>query len=165
MAWDGRREGIDDYRYLMMLEALVDRAEPDNETAKQAKAWLDELRAGVDLEFFHGFAGSSRVDGPFCYPAAHLELEDYDRIRAKAADYCIQLGADKLQRFAPIPYVLSGTAKWEAQPFERATVDGCIAGLSDPDFIVRRAAAASLAERGADALPAADKLKALLKLK
>jgi len=162
VSWEGRREGVDDYRYLMMLEALVDRAEPDNETAREAEAWLDELRAGVDLAFFHGLEGWSRVDGPFSYPAPDLELEDYDRIRAKAADFCLQLGADKLKRFAPIPYVKSAAAKWEAQPFERATVEGCIAGLSDPSFTVRRAAAASLAERGADALPAAERLKELL---
>jgi len=162
MAWEGRREGIDDYRYLMMLEALVDRAEPDNETAREAKAWLDEVRAGVDLTFFHGLEGWVRVDGPFCYPAPELEIGDYDRIRAKAADFCIQLGADNLKRFAPKPYVRSGSAKWEAEPFERATVDACIAGLADPDPQVRRAAAASLADRGESALPAAERFKELL---
>ena len=162
VAWEGRREGIDDYRYLMMLDALVDRDAPENETAQEAKAWLAELRAGVDLTFFHGFGGGSRVDGPFCYPAPDLELSDYDRIRAKAADFCVKLGADKLDRIAPKPYVRSGAAKWEAQPFERATVEGCIAGLSDPDAQVRRAAAASLADRGGAALPAAGRLAALL---
>ena len=162
MAWEGRREGIDDYRYLMMLDALVERAEPDNAAAQQAGAWLDELRARVDLTFFHGLAGWSRVDGPFCYPAPGLALEDYDRIRAQAADFCIQLGADELKRFAPKPYVRSRAAKWEAQPFERATVETCIAGLSDPDMQVRRAAAAALAERGAAALPAAERLRQLL---
>lgn len=162
MSWEGRREGIDDYRYLMLLETLVDRSSPDNTTASQARAWLDKLRAGVDLQFFHGLESWVRVDGPFCYPAPDLELKDYDRIRAKAADYGMQLGADKLDRFAPLPYVRSGAAKWEAQPFERATVDGCIDGLSEQNIIVRRAAAASLAERGVDALLAADKLKSLL---
>ena len=162
MAWEGRREGIDDYRYLMMLDALVDRAAPDNDTARKAKAWLDELRAGVDLTFFRGFSGGSRVDGPFCYPAPNLEIDDYDRIRAKAADFCIKLGADKLDRFAPKPYVRSRAAKWEAEPFERATVKACIAALSDPDLEVRRAATASLVERGRDALPAAKRLEQLL---
>lgn len=162
VAWEGRREGIDDYRYLMMLDTLVDRAAADNETARQARAWLDELRAGVDLTFFHGISIGTRVDGPFCYPAPKLEIEDYDRIRAKAADFCLRLGADRLNRFAPKPYVRSGAAKWEAQPFERATVDACIAGLSDADLAVRRAAAASLAGRGEAALPASESLKQLL---
>ncbi|NOY30732.1 MAG: HEAT repeat domain-containing protein [Planctomycetes bacterium] len=159
ISWEGRREGIDDYRYLTMLEALADRAEADNETAQEAKVWLAELRENVDLGFYHGFNGSSRVDGPFCYPAPNLELEDYDRIRAKAADYCIQLGGDQLDRFTPTPYVLSGAAKWEARPFERETVDACITGLTDSDMQVRRAAAASLAERGEAGLPAVEKLK------
>ena len=163
VAWEGRREGIDDYRYLMMLQTLTDRAAADNETATEAKAWLTKLRADVDLTFFHGFGGGSRVDGPFCYPAPDIELEDYDRIRAKAADLCIKLGADKLERFAPEPHVRSGAAKWEAQPFARASVDACIAGLSDSDMQVRRAAAASLADRGEEALPAAERLKALLR--
>ena len=60
---------------------MVDRAAADNETARQARAWLDELRAGVDLTFFHGISIGTRVDGPFCYPAPKLEIEDYDRIR------------------------------------------------------------------------------------
>ena len=102
------------------------------------------------------------MDGPFCYPAPKLEIDDYDRIRAKAADFCLRLGADKLDRFAPKPYVRSGAAKWEAQPFEYATVDACIAGLSDADLEVRRAAAASLAGRGEAALPASESLKQLL---
>jgi len=162
VAWEGRREGIDDYRYLMMLDALVDRAADDNETARQAKAWIDELRAGVDLTFFHGIELGQNGEAPFCYPAPKLEIDDYDRIRAKAADFCLRLGADKLKRFAPKPYVRSGAAKWEAQPFERATVEGCIAGLADPDMQLRRAAAASLADRGEAALPAAEALKQLL---
>ena len=162
VAWEGRREGIDDYRYLMLLEALVDRAAPDSAPARAAGAWLDELRAGVDLAFFHGFTGSSRVDGPFCHPAPDLDLDDYDRIRARAVDFCLQLGADGLERFAPRPYVRSRAAKWEAQPFARATVGACATALSDPDPCARRAAAASLAERGASALSAAGGLKKLL---
>lgn len=162
VSWEGRREGIDDYRYLMVLETLADRAAADNEAATEAKAWLAELRAAVDLTFFHGFGGGSRVDGPFCYPAPQLELEDYDRIRAKAADYCMKLGANKLKRFAPTPYVRSGAAKWEAQPFERASLETCIAALADADVQVRRAAAASLADRGEAALPANKALQALL---
>ena len=67
--------------------------------------------------------------------------------------YLMMLDADQLKRFAPIPYVRSAAAKWEAQPFERATVEACITGLSDSSFTVRRAAAASLAERGAAAPP------------
>jgi len=146
----------------MMLEALIYSVSADDQTAQQAKAWLGELRASVDRVFFHGFSGSSRVDGPFCYPAPQLEIEEYNRIRAKAANYCIKLGADKLQYFAPQPYVHSTAPKWEAQPFERATMQRCIAGLSDDDMQIRRSAAAALALRGSEALPAADRLKQLL---
>ena len=64
VSWEGRREGVDDYRYLMALEALLAETHPGYPVAVEARAWLDELRAGVDLVFFHGFGGGSRVDGP-----------------------------------------------------------------------------------------------------
>ena len=66
MSWEGRRKGIDDNRYLMLLDALVNRAVPDDKTAGQARVWLDTLRAGVDVQFFRGLEGWVLVDGLFC---------------------------------------------------------------------------------------------------
>ena len=162
VCWEGRREGVDDYRYLMLLERLVADAGPDNEAAAAARTWLDELRNGIDRQLFHGFEGWMRNDGWFAYPAPELELADYDRIRRRAAEYALQLGAASLDRFAPLPYVRSRAPKWEAAPFENASVQTCVDALSRTDPHVRRSAAAALALRGSAAQRAGPALLRLL---
>ena len=162
LSWEGRREGVDDYRYLMLLEKLVTSAPAGNETAAEARAWLEELRAGVDRQLFHGFEGWMRNDGWFAYPAPALELPDYDRIRQRAADYALALGAADLDTFAAVPHTRSRAPKWEAAPFENASMAACITALADTDSHVRRSAAAAIAERGSAAGSAAPALRAAL---
>ena len=47
IGWEGEREGIDDYKYVKMLEELIKKAGPDNPKAQKAKATLDKLRAEI----------------------------------------------------------------------------------------------------------------------
>ena len=162
VSWEGRREGVDDYRYLMALEALLADTDPEDPTAIEARAWLEDLRANVDLVFFHGFDGGSRVDGPFCYPGPNLEFDDYDRIRARAADYCMKLGLAGRRTVVPVQPAPSRATKWAAAPYENESVDVCIAALSSPLAHRRRSAAAALAMRGEEGADATDRLIELL---
>ena len=162
VSWEGRREGVDDYRYLMTLEALLADTDPQDPVAVEARAWLDELRGGVDLVFFHGFGGGSRVDGPFCYPAPNLEIADYDRIRAKAADYCMKLGLADRRAVQPVEPLAGPAPKWEAAPYENESVRACIAALSSSMTHRRRSAAAALALRAEEGAGATDRLIELL---
>ena len=44
--WEAYREGIDDLRYLALLESLIDKAKSKAPAAaKRARAWLGELRS------------------------------------------------------------------------------------------------------------------------
>ena len=162
LSWEGRREGVDDYRYLMLLERALARAEADDAVAREARAWLAELKGQVDLQFFHGFEGWVRVDGPFCWPAPGMEVADYDAVRGKATDYLLKLGIEEAGDLPPVPYERSGTPKWEAAPFEGKSVDACIAGLRSDDTHTRRSAAAALALRGEDAVQAIGALEEAL---
>ncbi|MFH0965032.1 MAG: HEAT repeat domain-containing protein [Planctomycetota bacterium] len=162
LSWEGRREGVDDYRYLMTLEALLADTDPDDPVAREAREWLEELRGRVDLVFFHGFSGSSRVDGPFSYPAPGMEIQDYDEIRARAADYCMRLSIEKRTGVYPPRPATSLAPKWEASPYEHESVEVCIAALSSSMMDRRRSAATALAMRGEEAAEATDRLAGLL---
>ena len=162
LSWEGRREGVDDYRYLMLLERALAQAGADEAVAEEARGWLAELKGQVDQQFFHGFEGWVRVDGPFCYPAPGMEVADYDAVRGKAADYLVKLGIGEAGDLPPVPYERSKAPKWEAAPFEGKSVDECIAGLSSDEAHTRRSAAAALALRGEDAAPAIGALQEAL---
>ena len=78
--WEARRDGVDDYRYLQMVEDCV-ASNTDNAVADEAAVWLQDLRARLATVDPH----EVQVDKP-------LSLAEYDQIRARAAGYIEQLG-------------------------------------------------------------------------
>ncbi len=146
VGWETRREGIDDYRYLQMLEDCI-AARPGHRLAAEARAWLERLRAQV-----------MPVDPHAVRPGLPLAVEAYDRIREKAAEYVQRLGpvpADSIER-EPVTRL-----KDEAQLFRGKTVEQCIEGLESGDVTKARAAAWAIREmggQGAAAVPALVKL-------
>ena len=97
-AWESRRGGIDDYRYLQMIEKYVTTNRGDPLTI-EADAWLQALRDRLaDTDPHDAVAGNP------------LPLDEYDQLRAKAAGYIENLGtptdtslpsASKLHRSRP----------------------------------------------------------------
>jgi len=146
VGWETRREGIDDYRYLQMLEDCI-AAKPSNPLAAEAKQWLDGLRAQIT------------VDPHKTVPDHPLALDEYDRIREKAAGYIQRLGPVPADQIPPITH---SYLKDEAKPFRGKPVQECIAGLADEEASVRRAAAWALFEMGPKAAPAVPALADLL---
>ena len=141
--WEARREGVDDFCYLQMVEDAVE-AMPAEVTAIEAAAWLESLRARL-----LGF------DPHDAEPGKPLEIEEYEEIRARASDYIHRLGpvpADAVQP-APVTYVRD-----EAAPFRNRSVKECIAGLRSSQASERRSAAWALFEKGPEAAPAVDAL-------
>ena len=137
--YETRRDGIDDYRYLQLLEDTI-AAKGESPEAAEAAAWLDALRARVIDAIPHKIA-----DGQ------PLAMEQYDVIRAKAADYIERLGAEPLTGREPLR--VPGL-KDEAAAYRGKSIDACIAALSSDDVQERRAAAAALREHGEAAAPA-----------
>ena len=146
LGWEARREGVDDYRYLQLLEDAI-AANSDDLIAIEAAAWLESLRARVI------------VDPMSVEPGTPLPLEAYEHIRDRASHYIQKLGAVEDEAVNAVP--LTGLLD-EAAPLREQTIEQCIDHLRSPDAKTRRAAAWSLFERGPAALPATDTLAELL---
>ncbi len=146
-ALEARREGIDDYRYLQMLEDAI-AAHPDNPVAGEAAKWLEALR--------HRIVGTAPHVSEAGKP---LALTEYDQIREQAAALVEQLGpvANEDLMLSPI----TGTRD-EALAYRGKSVAACIIGLKKANVPQRRAAAWALFEMGKAAAPAAQTLASLL---
>ena len=147
VGYEMRREGIDDYRYIQMLEDCI-AAGGENPKAIEANAWLQSLKERL-----------STVDPHHVVPGDPLSLADYDAIRDRAAGYIEQLGAVASRQWRP----WSGSGlKDEAALFRNATLDRCINALESNDMSARRSAALALFERGPQAAAAVEALVANL---
>ena len=97
IAWEARREGVEDYRTLRCLESLI-AAEPARAEAKEAAAWLEKTRGRVDWYL-------ARNLPPASYPWDGIELQpmcgDFEpaelaQVRGRAVEYIQQLrGSEK----------------------------------------------------------------------
>ena len=144
---EGRREGIDDYRYLQMLEDCI-AANPESGTAIAARTWLESLRARLVAAIPNKIV-----------PGKPLKIAEYDEIRARAADYIQQLG--------PVASLVTERSSRKATSMEVATgqyktLPACIDGLAADDVATRRAAAWALYEMGSQAAPATEALARVL---
>ena len=144
--WEARREGVDDYRYLQMVEDCAAANEGDP-LAVEAAAWLEALRARL-----------TPFDPYLAEAGKPLTFDEYDEIRATASDYIEKLGAPT-GRVEPWPVT---NLKDEAASFRDRSVKECIAGLGGSHASERRSAAWVLFEMGAEAAPAVDALVAAL---
>jgi HEAT repeat protein len=148
MGWEGRREGVDDYRYLQMVEDLVKAKTPDP-SAIEAGAWLESLRVRLTRPHIN----------PHEVQAGHpLDIEEYDAIRTTAADYIQKLGPLVDPKESRVVMRL----KDEAAAFRGKSLNQCVAGLNGFDASQRRAAAWALFELGSRAAPATPALIRLL---
>lgn len=146
VGWEARRDGIDDYRYLQMLEDAI-AFHGNHPLAAEATQWLERLRSRMTTNPHKAEPGNP------------IELEAYGRIRSKAADYIDRLGVVPPEA---IKSPLVARLKDEAEPFRRKSIGECITGLTNDDWSVRRAAAWALFEMGPSAAPATKSLGDLL---
>ena len=145
--WEARREGIDDYRYLQMLQDSI-AANDGNPIAVEAAAWVAELRDRLKLaQPLQVTAGDP------------LDADEFDAIRERAASYIERLGAvpNSAARRRP-----PARGKDEAAVYRGQSVEACITGLAHADSANRRAAAWALYEQGAAASSASGPLARLL---
>lgn len=106
--WECIREGVDDLRYLLALERLIEQAEAqgEHERASAARAVLADLRDSLDMEELRerntyiecrweeaqtNSAGAGAVGGSFNIPNG-WELDDYDRWRRRVARQIVASG-------------------------------------------------------------------------
>jgi hypothetical protein len=86
--WEGRREGVEDYRTLRLLESLIG-AQPDRQEARDAHAWLENIRGRVDWNIAGEMPPSLYpMDGLELYPLCpNFEPAELSAIRAQAQQY------------------------------------------------------------------------------
>ena len=86
--WEGRREGVEDYRTLRLLESLI-AADPDRPEAGQAQAWLEQIRERVDWYLARDMPPAQYfMDGMQLYPLCpNFEPAELALVRTQAQDY------------------------------------------------------------------------------
>ena len=164
VGWEGRREGVDDYRYVLLLETILAKVDVSEPRAAKARGWLDGVRDGVGWDFYHGATVGDRVAMDLTDPAPQISLQDWEVLRPTCAGYIEELLPRAGQVEEPLAHVVPKAivGKYEPAPFVEKSVDECIAGLGSERVADRRAAAAALALRKEEAGPAVDALAALL---
>lgn len=93
VSWEARREGVEDYRTLRLLENRI-AANPESATAGEASQWLLKLRSRVDWNLIKGMPKSVYPwDGAEVFPMCpDFDPAEFPGIRAKAQEYIVKLG-------------------------------------------------------------------------
>ena len=92
VAWEARREGVEDYRLLVLLEDSIARR-PESDVAGAARAWMETIRGRVDWYVARDMPPSLYPwDGPEIYPLCpDFEPSEFSGIRARVIDYILKL--------------------------------------------------------------------------
>ena len=86
VVWEARLAGVNDYRYLQMLERTIAAAEGRGNAqaaVQDAKGFLEELHQVIPYTVFEKHPGQPL--GPVWNPVPEIPPEDYDRIRGECA--------------------------------------------------------------------------------
>ena len=165
VGYEGRREGVDDVRYLQALEFLLERADERTAAATEAQEWLTRLRSRIDEGFFREVSVGEMWYVDHLDPNPGIGIGEYDDIRRQAAGYIRQLLAADLGLDLPAHFKRAAVKKRTQHPwasFEGKDVAACIKGLDSDSPATPRAAAYALAEMGPEAAPAVPALIALI---
>ncbi len=92
--WEARREGVEDYRTLRMLEQLVAR-KPGDPVAQDAARWLAQTKSRVDWYLARNMPPSvNSMDGVELYPMCpNFDQTELSGIRTKAQEYILKLAS------------------------------------------------------------------------
>ena len=163
VGFEGWREGVDDVRYLQLLETRASAAPEGNLMAQEARDWLARLRMKCRenrLQTYRYNAwGADYLD-----PHHDLAPGDYDAVRAQAAEYILQLppvpGEENPE---PATWTPLAVPPPESDAYADATAAECLAALRNGTLAQKRQAAGALALREPEAvLPALQDLIDLL---
>jgi len=90
--WEARREGVEDYRTLRMLEKLI-ASKPQSAVGKEAAVWLTKTKSRVDWNLGRKMPYTIYPwDGPEVYPTCpNFEPRELSEVRTQAIEYIKRL--------------------------------------------------------------------------
>jgi hypothetical protein len=147
MGFEGRREGIDDYRYLQLLEARLAAADPNLAAAKEASLWLDSLKQQIVAESLEGVYASGYQHGwelDWVEPSPNIGPTQYASLRDTAAGFILQLSEAPGELNPPRAdreFIASG---WEGEDFLDKSAGEIGLALQHGSSSLQRAAATAL---------------------
>ena len=92
VAWEARREGVEDYRLLRLLESRI-ASTPDSPPARASKAWLQQIRGRVSWDLIQGMPKSVYPwDGAEVHPMCPgFEPAELSQLRSQLIDRIVAL--------------------------------------------------------------------------
>ncbi|HIA70210.1 TPA: hypothetical protein EYN98_30030 [Candidatus Poribacteria bacterium] len=151
VGYEGRREGIDDYRYLQLLESRITVASLNSPIRNEAEKWLTELRERIVQSAIDGklFNHVTVWDLDWLNPSPDLFPHDYYQIRQKTLQYISQLEYvceedSTAQMLGSRSFPVSGL---EGTDYEDESITTCIQAIENGAVESKRSAACALALR------------------
>ena len=94
ISWEAKREGIDDYRYLLALSRFVAKAKaaadgPVAKLAAEAQADVDAVMGRIPIDAYR--RRYEQVGPGFVRPWPAIDTEEYDRFRRIVAGWIVRL--------------------------------------------------------------------------
>jgi hypothetical protein len=98
LSWEGKREGIDDYRYMLTLQRLIDMSvgsgdEASGMLAAEAQSVLDEFIAKIPVDAYR--RRRNAVGAGYVRPFPEIATDEYDRFRRTIADWIVRLKGNR----------------------------------------------------------------------
>ena len=147
MGFEGRREGIDDFRYIQLLEARLEAVDSRAAAAEEARLWLDGLRQIIVAEAVEGVFASGQQhlwELDWVEPSPHIGPNEYATLRDTAAGFILRLPAVPGELNLPSNTRQFRPSGWEGETFVDKQVSKIILAMQRGSEAKQRAAATAL---------------------
>jgi hypothetical protein len=154
IGYEARREGIDDYRYLQLLEARVAAADKRSDVKVAAEAWLEKLKEQIEHAAVRGvFLDFVTLwDLDWINPDSDVNPSHYRTIREVAARFIADLPPAPDEANHPQASHEFPVSGLEGAAFDGKSLAQCLEALTNGTTAEKRAATCAVALRSAKEL-------------
>ncbi|MEO2034716.1 MAG: HEAT repeat domain-containing protein [Planctomycetaceae bacterium] len=154
VGYEGRREGIDDYRYLQLLEARVAEADAQSDVKVAAEKWLTNLKSQIQRSAVRGVLLDfvTLWDLDWMNPDPDIDPSHYQTIREVATRFIEQLPSAPGEANRPPEFHELPDGGLEGAAFDGKSLEECLETLENGTTAEKRAAACAIALRSTSEL-------------